>query len=137
MLSVYLQMPEFACDICGKQVSSKHSLMTHKKLHSGQYNYTCPVCFKGFTSISMLRGHMSWHTGVKEFKCPVCSKEFRYKHEVKGHLRSKHGTWWRNMCTDVTKTTADCTMCLAWTVPVWDICFFIIVYIQIYTLIYD
>lgn len=68
--------PIYKCEECGKTTSSKGSLKTHMKIHTGEKNHACNLCEKRFFNKTYLKIHIRTHTGEKPFQCDYCDKRF-------------------------------------------------------------
>ncbi|XP_053539372.1 zinc finger protein 701 isoform X2 [Ictalurus punctatus] len=66
----------FTCNICGKNLSTKHSLASHYRLHTGEKLFMCAQCGKSFAKKFNLAIHYNIHTGAKPYTCTLCSKSF-------------------------------------------------------------
>uniref|UniRef100_A0A8C5PYJ3 C2H2-type domain-containing protein n=1 Tax=Leptobrachium leishanense TaxID=445787 RepID=A0A8C5PYJ3_9ANUR len=73
------------CTVCGKQVSTKSSLVRHYKSHTGLELFTCSDCGKLFTYRANLVAHQKTHTGQKPYPCPECGKSFTVKTSLVRH----------------------------------------------------
>jgi len=84
---------QFACNLCGKMLSSQHNLRLHEAtIHRGLFQFHCPICNKGLRQERDLRGHLAnRHDWKKEFRCSICGHEFGYKRNLKHHIMSHHG----------------------------------------------
>eukprot|EP00088_Acartia_fossae_P001807 TRINITY_DN10710_c0_g1_i10.p1 TRINITY_DN10710_c0_g1~~TRINITY_DN10710_c0_g1_i10.p1 ORF type:complete len:387 (+),score=33.39 TRINITY_DN10710_c0_g1_i10:3-1163(+) len=82
----------FSCDICGKLFQRKHTLLNHKKLHTGQSLFSCDICQKSFYSKSDKKKHEMIHTGERPYSCNVCDKTFIQKGHLKVHMQNHTGT---------------------------------------------
>ncbi|KAG5677482.1 hypothetical protein PVAND_007240 [Polypedilum vanderplanki] len=81
------------CKDCGKQFSSKPSLMMHrKKAHmkpsSDDTPFKCHVCGRGFKYSINLTSHMQIHKD--SFTCDECGRVFATKSDVKKHALNQH-----------------------------------------------
>lgn len=66
----------FTCNICGKNLSTKNSLASHYRLHTGEKPFMCAQCGKSFAKKFNLDIHYNIHTGVKPYTCTLCPKSF-------------------------------------------------------------
>ncbi len=86
--SIAFQEP-FECDICGKLIRHKKSLLTyHMKTHCVEKPVKCSICGKEFTTNSSLKRHLPIHSDRRDFKCKICGRDFRLKTSFESHLRS-------------------------------------------------
>ena len=68
------------CDICGKKMHSKYSVVRHKQsVHSHEMRYECNVCGKKYNLVENLKRHEATH-GKPLFQCQVCSLSDRKLH---------------------------------------------------------
>nr|CAD7263365.1 unnamed protein product [Timema shepardi] len=82
-----------ACDVCDKAFSTKSSLNTHKRIHSGEKPHICQLCGKKFTASSNLYYHRMTHIKEKPHKCPVCPKSFPTPGDLRAHNYIHNGSW--------------------------------------------
>jgi len=81
----------FACDICGKLLLRRGSLINHQRTHTGEKPFKCQFCGKGFTESGGLLKHRRTHTGEKPFKCEICDKGFSESGSLLKHRRTHSG----------------------------------------------
>lgn len=81
----------FVCDLCGKKLYSKTSLVDHLNIHKGLKPHKCHYCSIGFANSTTLRLHLRRHTGEKPYKCDLCDKAFVQSHSLKVHMRTHTG----------------------------------------------
>lgn len=67
---------KFICNICGKNLSTKTSLASHYRLHTGEKPFMCAQCGKSFAKKFNLDIHYNIHSGVKPYTCTLCPKSF-------------------------------------------------------------
>ncbi|XP_053350386.1 zinc finger protein 329-like [Clarias gariepinus] len=66
----------FTCNICRKNLSTKNSLASHYRLHTGEKPFMCAQCGKSFAKKFNLDVHYNIHTGAKPYTCTLCPKSF-------------------------------------------------------------
>ncbi|KAF0024111.1 hypothetical protein F2P81_022913 [Scophthalmus maximus] len=76
-----------ACGVCGQQVESTDSLLTHLQSHR-ETNGTCHICGKSFQN---MEAHMRRHTGIKPYGCGVCNKSFPRPGALRRHKKIHTG----------------------------------------------
>ncbi|XP_053403194.1 zinc finger protein 8-like [Mercenaria mercenaria] len=76
------------CQECGKDYSSRKSLLRHERGHRNMGPYKC--CGQSFPvrDVDHFRRHRaSKHQGPKSYPCTYCGKSFVTQHEAKAHER--------------------------------------------------
>lgn len=79
--------PKFMCNICGKILSTRHSLTYHLTGHTGKRPFTCPWYGKSFVLKSILLIHQNIHTGAKPYTCTLCQKLYADPSSLTKHKR--------------------------------------------------
>ncbi|XP_046542434.1 zinc finger protein 34-like [Haliotis rubra] len=81
----------YQCDICGKKFNAPNSFNNHKRIHAGIKPYQCRFCEKSFTELSQRVTHERTHTGEKPYMCDVCGKRFSLRSSLVRHRRIHTG----------------------------------------------
>ena len=55
------------CDIGGQLYTSKYSLISHQKMHTGDLHLVCDISGKYFSRKSQLKKHSVVHSSLKPF----------------------------------------------------------------------
>ncbi|GMR34801.1 hypothetical protein PMAYCL1PPCAC_04996, partial [Pristionchus mayeri] len=76
----------FLCSKCGKKLGSKHTLIDHIRIHSGEKPFKCAYCDKSFRTRSNRYNHIRLVHKIKLYSCLSCGKEYDKKAELKQHL---------------------------------------------------
>ena len=116
--AIHLGLKEFQCHVCSAQLSTKHYLQEHLKLHSDERSEVCKfcgktfqmtgnlrqhlkthmrksqicyVCGKGFTRKCHLLIHLGSHKEIEHLECEYCQKGFILKSDLEKHIKREHG----------------------------------------------
>ena len=76
------------CEVCGRAFSRSNTLITHKRIHTGDRPFPCDLCGKAFRQLGNLTRHKLTHTAVKPHACPKCNKCFSRSSNLNTHLRT-------------------------------------------------
>ncbi|XP_038052588.1 zinc finger protein 239-like [Patiria miniata] len=82
------QYKKYICDICGKGFSRSNTLVTHKRIHTGDKPFTCELCGRAFRQPGNLTRHRLTHTTVKPYVCQQCGKAFNRASNLHTHMRT-------------------------------------------------
>ncbi|RVE49780.1 hypothetical protein evm_005510 [Chilo suppressalis] len=82
----------YTCPVCGKNLSSSHTYVFHKRIHTGERPCVCHVCGKQFRAPNGLQRHLTeTHDRARRHACGVCFKSFANSQNLKQHLRIHTG----------------------------------------------
>lgn len=82
----------YTCKICGKNLSSAHTYVFHKRIHTGERPCVCHVCGKQFRAPNGLQRHLTeTHERLRRHTCTLCPKNFANSQNLKQHLRIHTG----------------------------------------------
>ena len=91
------------CDVCGKVLSGKYNLKSHKMIHTGdRKSFDCKTCGKVLSCKQTLRNHKQLHTD-KSHKCEKCGKYYT-KYILTMHVRRCGAKFECNVCGKVVKS---------------------------------
>ncbi|XP_071958026.1 uncharacterized protein [Antedon mediterranea] len=79
---------KYVCDICNKGFSRSNTLVTHKRIHTGDKPFECEICGRAFRQPGNLTRHRLIHTTVKPYKCSQCGKAFNRASNLHTHMRT-------------------------------------------------
>ena len=94
---------ENLCKICGKNLSSKHHLDRHMKIHMREKGlsegfYHCDKCEKKYSDLGALNHHIESAHDKLDYKCSDCPMTFRTKYDWTTHKNITHSTDERFTC---------------------------------------
>ena len=79
----------FKCQFCLEEVHDLTRYLQHTlTMHNA---YICHQCGKNFTTKSSLLRHRPIHTGMRRFACSICKKTFYRKDKCKAHIKRHLG----------------------------------------------
>ncbi|CAG5004644.1 unnamed protein product [Parnassius apollo] len=82
----------FTCKICDKNLSSAHTYIFHKRIHTGERPCVCHICGKQFRAPNGLQRHLTeTHERLRRYACSFCPKNFANTQNLKQHIRIHTG----------------------------------------------
>ncbi|XP_060805080.1 zinc finger protein 846-like [Amyelois transitella] len=82
----------YTCKLCGKNLSSSHTYVYHKRIHTGERPCVCHVCGKQFRAPNGLQRHLTeTHERLRRHSCQYCPKNFANVQNLKQHMRIHTG----------------------------------------------
>ncbi|XP_053613548.1 zinc finger protein 846-like isoform X2 [Plodia interpunctella] len=82
----------YTCKLCGKNLSSSHTYVYHKRIHTGERPCVCHICGKQFRAPNGLQRHLTeTHERLRRHSCDYCPKSFVNMQNLKQHMRIHTG----------------------------------------------
>ncbi|RMB97307.1 hypothetical protein DUI87_26203 [Hirundo rustica rustica] len=72
----------YECGECGMSFSNSFSLISHQRIHTRERPYECEQCGKSFSQRSNLICHQNIHAEERPYKCGECGKGFNCRSQL-------------------------------------------------------
>ncbi|KAK4306703.1 hypothetical protein Pmani_021499 [Petrolisthes manimaculis] len=86
-LNSHHKIQPHSCPRCPRTFTNRSVLAEHYRTHTGEMPFTCSVCDASFRTHSGLVRHKSVHTDARPFECSMCSKAFKTKLHLQQHMK--------------------------------------------------
>ncbi|XP_017479280.1 PREDICTED: zinc finger protein 879 [Rhagoletis zephyria] len=99
--AVHNKIKPFICNVCGKKMARKASLIIHMRQHTGEKPLHCKTCKFSTRDPSVLHRHQLRHEKAEKLKCALCDFSCIQTSAYKRHMRLNHVEEYRNIACDL------------------------------------
>lgn len=78
-----------SCDLCGKSILRRYSLIDHMQTYHMNIKFSCDLCSSECQSELKLKSHKRF-VHKKQFKCQKCDTVFGFQTCLAQHVKVKH-----------------------------------------------
>lgn len=99
--AVHNKIKPFICNVCGKKMARKASLIIHMRQHTGEKPLHCKVCKFSTRDPSVLHKHQLRHEKTEKLKCKHCDFSCIQTSAYKRHMRLNHSEEYKKIACDL------------------------------------
>ncbi|XP_039966136.1 zinc finger protein 583 isoform X2 [Bactrocera tryoni] len=99
--AVHNKIKPFICNVCGKKMARKASLIIHMRQHTGEKPLHCKVCKFSTRDPSVLYKHQLRHEKAEKLKCAHCDFTCIQTNAYKRHMRLNHSEEYKKIACDL------------------------------------
>ncbi|XP_011291023.2 oocyte zinc finger protein XlCOF28 [Musca domestica] len=100
--TVHNKIKPFICNVCGKKMSRKASLIIHMRQHTGEKPLHCKTCKFSTRDPSVLHKHQMRHNRESaKLKCSLCDFSCIQSNAFKHHMRLNHAENYKKIACDL------------------------------------
>ncbi|XP_011181360.1 zinc finger protein 91 isoform X1 [Zeugodacus cucurbitae] len=99
--AVHNKIKPFICNVCGKKMARKASLIIHMRQHTGEKPLHCKICKFSTRDPSVLHKHQLRHEKAEKLKCKHCDFFCIQTSAYKRHMRLNHLEEYKKIACDL------------------------------------